>query len=172
VTGDSVAGGRTATERLLRIGRKRIGFVGGKAITVEVKERYRGYEAALAEAGVGLDPALVTYGDYTPESGAAAVRELLERAGDLDGVFFNSDLMAIAGLDELRAHGRQVPDDVAVVGYDDIALAGHSNPPLTTVRQNGPLAGRLLAENLLQHIDTGVVTNVSIPAELVVRESA
>jgi DNA-binding LacI/PurR family transcriptional regulator len=75
-------------------------------------------------------------------------------------------------MDALRDHGRRVPEDVAVIGYDDVAIARHSNPPLTTVRQNGPLAGRLLAQNLLQHIETGAVTNVSIPAELVVRASA
>ena len=97
---------------------------------------------------------------------------LLERAGDLDAVFVNSDLMAIAAIDELRARGRRVPDDVAVVGYDDISIARYSDPPLTTIRQNGPLAGRLLAENLIQHLRTGAVTNVSIPAELVVRKSA
>ncbi|MGZ6265283.1 MAG: substrate-binding domain-containing protein, partial [Candidatus Limnocylindrales bacterium] len=84
----------------------------------------------------------------------------------------NSDLMAIAAMDAIREHGRVVPDDVAVVGYDDVSLARFSNPPLTTIRQNGPLAGRLLAENLIQYVQKGVVTNVSIPAELVVRRSA
>ena len=87
-------------------------------------------------------------------------------------MFANSDLMAIAAMDELRAQGRSVPDDVAVVGYDDIAIARYSDPPLTTIRQNAPLAGRLLAENLVQYLRTGAVTNVSIPAELVVRKSA
>jgi DNA-binding LacI/PurR family transcriptional regulator len=87
-------------------------------------------------------------------------------------VFVNSDLMAIAAMDELRAQGRRIPDDVAVVGYDDISVARHSDPPLTTIRQNGPLAGLLLAENLIQHLRTSAVTNVSIPAELVVRRSA
>jgi DNA-binding LacI/PurR family transcriptional regulator len=84
----------------------------------------------------------------------------------------NSDLMAIAAMDEIRAHGLKVPDDIAVVGYDDVSLAEHSDPPLTTVRQNGPLAGRLLAETLIEHLRTGAVTNVSIPAELVIRKSA
>ena len=74
-------------------------------------------------------------------------------------------------MDELRAQGRRVPEDVAVVGYDDILVAQYSDPPLTTIRQNGPLAGRLLAENLLQQLRTGATTNVSIPAELVVRKS-
>jgi DNA-binding LacI/PurR family transcriptional regulator len=75
-------------------------------------------------------------------------------------------------MDALRGHGLRVPEDVAVVGYDDILVARHSNPPLTTIRQNAPLAGRLLAENLVQHLRTGAVTNASIPAELVVRKSS
>jgi DNA-binding LacI/PurR family transcriptional regulator len=75
-------------------------------------------------------------------------------------------------MDTIRDHGHRIPDDVAVVGYDDVAFARHSDPPLTTIRQNGPLAGKLLAENLIQHLNTRVVTNVLIPAELVVRRSA
>ena len=79
--------------------------------------------------------------------------------------------MALAAMDAIRATGRSVPGEVAVVGYDDIAVARHANPTLTTIRQNGPLAGRLLAQNLLEYLRSGVVTNVTIPAELVVRGS-
>ncbi len=172
VSGDNFAGGQVATEHLLRSGRSRIAFLGGYARAAEVQERYRGYEAALREAGKAVDPALVAYGDFSEASGAAVMRSLLGQAPDLDAVFVNSDLMAFAAMDEIRAHGRRVPGDVAVVGYDDVSLARHSDPPLTTIRQNGPLAGRLLAENLIQHLQTGVVTNVSIPAELVIRKSA
>ena len=172
VSGDNFAGGKVATEHLLRVGRSRIAFLGGPAKAVEVEERYRGYETALREAGKTVDAALVAHGDYSEASGAAAMGALLERAPDLDAVFVNSDLMAIAAMDAIRAHGRRVPDDVAVVGYDDVAIARYSDPPLTTIRQNGPLAGRLLAENLIQRLRTGVVTSVLIPAELVVRKSA
>jgi DNA-binding LacI/PurR family transcriptional regulator len=172
VTGDSFAGGRIATAHLLGSGRSRIAFLGGPARELEVQQRYNGYEAALRDAGQAVDPALVVYGDYSPASGASAMRDLLERASDLDGVFVNSDLMAVAAMDELRAQHRRIPDEIAVVGYDDVSIARHSHPPLTTIRQNGPLAGRLLAENLIQQLRTGAVTNVSIPAELVVRKSA
>ena len=94
---------------------------------------------------------------------------LLEQAPDLDSVFVNSDVMAISAMDAIRDTGRTVPRDVAVVGYDDISIAQHSNPPLTTIRQNGPLAGKLLAESLIQCLRTGVIATASIPAELVVR---
>jgi DNA-binding LacI/PurR family transcriptional regulator len=172
VNGDSFAGGRIATEHLLGTGKKRIAFLGGPAKQHEVQDRYRGYEAALRAASIPLDPELVAHADYSDISAAALTGRLLEDVHDLDGIFVNSDVMALAAIKAIRRHGRRIPDDIAVVGYDDISLALHSDPPLTTIRQNGPLAGRLLAQNLLQHLETGVVTSVTIPAELVVRESA
>jgi DNA-binding LacI/PurR family transcriptional regulator len=171
VIGDNVTGGRLATEHLFERGRSRIAFLGGYE-NHEVEGRRSGYEAALRAAGIEPDPALEVNTHWTEESGRAAMEELLARNADLDGVFACSDVLAIAAIDVLREHGLSVPGDVGVVGYDDIAVARFCNPPLTTIRQNGPLAGRLLAEHLVQHLHTGLVTNVSIPAELVVRESA
>jgi DNA-binding LacI/PurR family transcriptional regulator len=172
VSGDSFAGGRLATAHLLRSGRQRVAFLGGPAREPEIQDRYRGYETALHDGAIPIDADLVAYADYSDISAAAIMHELLERAPDLDAVFVNSDLMALAALRAIREHGRRVPDDIAVVGYDDISLARYSDPPLTTIRQNGPLAGRLLAQNLIQHLQSGVVTSVTIPAELVVRGSA
>jgi DNA-binding LacI/PurR family transcriptional regulator len=174
VGGDSVTGGQLATEHLLRSGRRRIAFLGGPERDLEVQERYRGYEMALAEAGTAVDPDLIANAKWdSPETtGADAMRELLAGAPDLDAVFANSDRLAIAAMDVIRTEGRRIPEDIAVVGYDDVSIARHTNPPLTTIRQNGPLGGRLLAENLLQYLRTGAVTNVTIPAELVVRSSA
>jgi DNA-binding LacI/PurR family transcriptional regulator len=171
VSGDSVTGGRLATEHLLKSGRERIAFLGGPSFTPEIAERYRGYEAALAAAGKDVDPALCVEAYWSEPEAENAMRTLLDQAPDLDGVVVCSDLMAFAAMNTLRAHGRTVPDDVGVVGYDDVSLAQYSNPPLTTIRQNAPLAGQLLAKHLLEHLRTGVVTNVTIPAELVVRES-
>ena len=100
------------------------------------------------------------------------MKRLLIKVPNMDAVFVNSDLMAIAAMDAIRENGGRVPEDVAVVGYDDLSIAEHSNPPLTTIRQNIPLAGKLLAQNLIQYLQSGMVTNVSIPIELVVRKSA
>jgi DNA-binding LacI/PurR family transcriptional regulator len=172
VTGDSLAGGRIATEHLLGRGRRSIAFIGGPSRHPEVQDRYHGYESALRAAGREVDPRLVEHGDYSPPSGATAMALLLDRTPDLDAVFVTSDLMAIAAMEELRSRGRRIPEDVAVVGYDDIAMARYTNPPLTTISQNVPLAGRLLAQNLIQQIHDGTVTSVSIPAALVVRSSA
>ncbi|HRQ39334.1 MAG TPA: substrate-binding domain-containing protein [Chloroflexota bacterium] len=72
----------------------------------------------------------------------------------------------------MQNSGKRVPEDIAVVGYDDLSIAAYNNLPLTTIRQNSPLIGKLLAQNLIQYIQTGVITNVTTPVELVIRESA
>ena len=172
VTGDDQNGGRIATEYLINLGKKRIAFIGGPQEELEVQLRFAGYQDALLASKQTVDPALVAYGDYSNTSGAAAMEQLLTSEPDLDAVFVNSDLMAIAAMDVIREHGRRVPEDVAVVGYDDLSIAEHSNPPLTTVRQNIPLVGRMLAENLIKYLETGMVTNVTTRVELVVRKSA
>ncbi len=172
VTGDNFNGGRLAAEYLIKINRKKIGLIGGPADELEVQQRQAGYESALKEAGRKIDTTFMEYGNFMDTSGAEAMKRLLEKHPDIDAVFVHSDLMAIAAMDEIREQGRRVPEDVAVVGYDDLSIAAHSNPPLTTIRQNVPLAGKLLAQNLIDYLQTGMVTNVSIPVELIVRKSA
>jgi DNA-binding LacI/PurR family transcriptional regulator len=172
VTGDNLNGGRIATEYLMGLGRKQIAFLGGPQDELEVQHRFAGYQNALLDSKRTVDPALVAYGDFSNTSGAVAMEQLLTSAPHLDAVFVNSDLMAIAAMDVIREHGRRVPEDVTVIGYDDLSIAEHSNPPLTTVRQNIPMAGRMLAENLIRYLETGTVTNVTIPVELIVRKSA
>jgi DNA-binding LacI/PurR family transcriptional regulator len=171
VTGDNFNGGKLATEHLISVGRKRIGFIGGPSYELEVQHRQNGYESALVEAGREIDAKLIDYGDFSNTSGAEAIKRLLKKVPEIDAVFVNSDLMAIAAMDAIREEGGRVPDDVAVVGYDDLSIAEHSNPPLTTIRQNIPLAGKLLAQKLIEYVLTGKVTNVSIPVELIVRKS-
>jgi DNA-binding LacI/PurR family transcriptional regulator len=172
VTGDDENGGRLATEYLLSLDKKQIAFIGGPQEELEVQHRFAGYQNALLAAGQTVNQALVVHGDFSNTSGAAAMEQLLTNAPDLDAVFVNSDLMAIAAMDVIREHGRRVPEDIAVVGYDDLSIAEHSNPPLTTIRQNVPLAGKMLAENLIQYLETGNITNATIPVELIVRKSA
>ena len=172
VTGDNITGGALATGHLVRSGRQRIAFLGGPPDQVEIQQRYQGYETALQAAGRSVKPEMVAHGDYSHTSGGLAMQRLLEQVPDLDAVFVNSDLMAIGAINVLQNSGKRVPEDVAVVGYDDLSIAAYNNLPLTTIRQNIPLAGRLLAQNLVQFIQTGVVTNVTIPVELVIRKSA
>jgi len=172
VTGDNITGGMLATQHLIGIGRQRIAFLGGPDGELTVQHRFEGYENALKATGRSVDSNLLAYGDYTHASGIAAMQRLLEQSPDLDAVFVNSDLMAIGAIDVIQDSGKRVPEDIAVVGYDDLSIAAYNNLPLTTIRQNFPLVGKLLAENLIQYLQTGVVTNVTTPVELVLRKSA
>lgn len=172
VTGDNIQGGKLAAQHLLQQGRQQIGFLGGPAEEAEVKLRFEGYQSALQAAGRKVDPTLVVHGNYTPASGANAILKLLDQAPKLDAVFVNSDLMAVAAMKQLRKKGIRVPDDIAVIGYDDLTIAEYNDPSLTTICQHIPRAADLLAQNLIQYLQTGLVTNATIPVELVIRESA
>jgi DNA-binding LacI/PurR family transcriptional regulator len=174
VSGDNEAGGRLAAERLLATGARRVAFVGGPEWAPEIKERRSGYEAALHAAGIEVDPALVAHTPWhrAEEHARMAVSSLLELHPDIDGIAANSDRFAMGALEALRTHGLEVPRQVRVVGYDDTAIAAYANPPLTTVRQDGAVAGHLLARTLVDRLETGAIAHVSMPAELVVRESA
>jgi DNA-binding LacI/PurR family transcriptional regulator len=172
VTGDNFNGGRLAGEHLVQKGRRRIAFIGGPSYEPEVQKRYEGYAAALKAAGLEVDADLVTYGMFSSSSAAERMGDLLRLRPDLDGVFANSDLMAIAAIKVLQENGRRVPQDVSVVGYDNLSVTEIATPTLTTISQNLPAAGRLLAQNLLSYLQTGVITNVIMPAELVVRSSS
>ena len=116
---------------------------------------------------------LIEHGDYTQRSGEIAMARLLERAPDIDAVFVGSDLMAAGALTALRAAGRRVPDDVAVGGFDDSAVALTTHPPLTTVRQPLERVAEETVRLLLELIDGARPDHpVILPTELVVRESA
>jgi DNA-binding LacI/PurR family transcriptional regulator len=172
VSGDNVAGTRMATEHLIATGRRRIAFLGGPSDEMEVKARLAGYETALRRAGRPVDPALIEYSDYCDMTTAVeAMKRLLGRCPDLDGVVANADLIAIGVIDYLRSVGRSVPGDVGVTGYDDLSLAAVTSPALTTVRQCISTGGKLLAHNLIQYLRTGIVTNVTMPSQLIVRQS-
>jgi DNA-binding LacI/PurR family transcriptional regulator len=172
VTGDNIQGGRLATDYLIKLGRKKIAFLGGPADELEVQLRFEGYKDTLKKTGRDLEPSLVIHGDYSIESGAIAMSKLIEQNPDLDAVFVNSDLMAMAAIKKLRSKGYRVPEDIAVMGYDDLSIAEYNDPALTTVRQNIPGAGVMMAQNLVQYIETGAISNITMPVELVIRESA
>jgi DNA-binding LacI/PurR family transcriptional regulator len=172
VCGDDYRGGKLATQHLIGLGRRRIAFLGGPADELEVQYRYDGYADMLQAAGMTPEPALAAYGDYSNTSGAEAMRKLLSQAPDLDAVFVNSDLMAIEAMKVLQGAGRRIPDDVAVVGYDNLSITEQCTPQLTTISQNVHLAGKLVATNLLQYLQNRLVTHVTMPVELVVRQSA
>ena len=130
---DNRGGARKATDHLIELGRTRIATITGLSDTEVSQSRYHGYRDAMAVAG--LTPHAVQAGDFTVAGGAAAMTELLDTHPDLDAVFVANDNMAAGALRVLRERGRRVPDDVAVVGFDDLEIATRTEPPLTTVHQ-------------------------------------
>ena len=170
VDADNAGGARLATEQLLGAGRRRVATIAGPADMSAAVDRLAGFEAALREASRPVD--LVASGDFTAASGERAMGELLHRAPDLDAVFAANDAMALGALRALRAAGRGVPDDVAVVGFDDVPLAEHASPPLTTVRQPVADLARTMVALLAERLGGDASgTEVLLPTELVVRAS-
>lgn len=170
---DNHQGGVAATSHLLSLGRRRIGFVGtASPHCPEFFDRYAGHCTALRAAGIDVDAHWqVDASDSTELVGLAAMRELLSRGTALDAVFAASDLLAIGVLRALSEAGLRVPDDVAVVGFDDIPMARFAAPPLTTIVQDTKRAGELLVDALLAQIHGETVASCTLPATLVIRRS-
>ncbi|HET7082388.1 MAG TPA: LacI family DNA-binding transcriptional regulator [Candidatus Limnocylindria bacterium] len=171
---DNESGARTAVEHLLEGRRRRVATITGPLDMAVGVDRRAGYRHALAAAGIAQDDGLEADGQFTQEGGAAAMRAILARHPDVDAVFAASDLMAIGAMGELRRAGRRVPVDVAVVGFDDSAMAAASEPPLTSIRQPIEEMGREMTRLLLEAIETRspIPKQVLLGTSLVVRESS
>jgi DNA-binding LacI/PurR family transcriptional regulator len=169
---DNVAGARLAVRHLVERGRRRIATITGPLDIQAGVDRRTGYREVLQESG--LDPLAEVQGDFTRASGVAAMRELLERCPQLDGLFAASDSMAAGALHALRQSGRRVPDDVAVVGFDDSPVAVDADPPLTTVRQPLEDMGREMARLLITRLndETAAGQKSVLRPALVVRQSS
>jgi DNA-binding LacI/PurR family transcriptional regulator len=146
---DNRLGGRLATEHLLGLGHTRIGHVTGAHVLGISEERLAGYWEALVNAGIETDPRLVAEGHFTEEGGYAGARALLAASPDVTAVFAANDLSALGVLNALAESGRRVPDDVSVVGFDDLRLSAFTSPPLTTIRQPATEIAQLATELLL-----------------------
>ena len=172
VDNDNAGGACAAVEFLLAQGRRRIAAIAGPQDMAVGVARLRGYRAAmLSFANGNPTDRLVAYGDFSEASGAAAMERLLHYTPDLDAVFAASDLMAAGALRALHAHGRDVPGDVAVVGFEDSAVARQTQPPLTTVHQAVEGMGREMVRLLLARIGGGPAHSTVLDTHLVVRES-
>ncbi len=173
---DERAGAKAATLHLLKQGHRRLGIINGPpyGAVAAMQERLRGHQAALQEAGLTFEPGLMVYGDYTRPSGQAATRQLLALPKPPTAIFAFNDRMAMGAIRALYEAGRRVPEDVAVVGFDDIATAADFSPALTTVRQASKAMGQVAAELLFKLIAGEPVeeNHIILPAELVVRQSA
>jgi LacI family transcriptional regulator len=167
------AGGMAATEHLLRLGHRRIGFIAGPPRLLGSRARLDGYRAALESAGVPVDEALTVAGDFYHESGFTGCNRLMGLADPPTAVFAANDQMAMGAIEAIRRRGLRVPQEVSVIGFDDLPEMRWMAPPLTTVRQ--PLAemGKVAARTVLRQARGKEVDSprVELATELVIRAS-
>ena len=171
---DNRGGARQAVDHLLGTGRRTIATLAGSLDMTAGVYRLEGYREALEHAGVEVAEELIGYGDFSESSGAAAMAQLLDRRGDLDAVFAASDPMALGAMRVIKESGRRIPDDVAVVGFDDSPVGPHTDPPLSTVHQPVEEMGHRMTRLLLARISGDPVTDLSaiLPTRLIVRDSS
>jgi len=168
---DSFEGGRLATQHLLDLGHRRIVFINGAAHHPDANERLRGYRVALQTAGLVYDPALVLPGDFHESSGLEAVEQILIKKLAFSAIFAANDQMAFGAALGLYRHGLRIPDDVSLIGFDDLPVAMYAVPPLSSIHESAYELGCLAATSVLQLIN-GVQPSSQVPApRLVVRES-
>jgi LacI family transcriptional regulator len=169
----NVEGGRAATAHLIEQGRRRIAMLNGPHDFGCNRDRLEGYKSALQAAGLQLDPRRVTDSDFKEEGGASAMTKLLAADPRLDAVFAANDVMAFGAMRTLRSAGRRVPDDVAVVGFDDIPASAMTHPPLTTVRQPLYEMGRTAASMVMAAVrGESIAKRTELPTSLVIRDSS
>lgn len=174
VTIENCGGVKAAIEHLLQMGRRRIAHVTGTLTDIDGRDRLDSYRQTLEEHGIAVDPALIVEGSFSRRAGYSAMKELLSRGVEFDAVFAGNDNNAEGALHAMREAGIRVPDDVALVGFDDVPTAHELDPQLTTIRQ--PIAERgALATALLIDMIEGKVNepqHIILPTQLVIRRSS
>jgi DNA-binding LacI/PurR family transcriptional regulator len=170
---DDYAGAFQATSHLLQIGHRRIAFVAGPAELGSVKERRRGYHDALANAGIDMDPQLTLYGSFSEQFGMSAMPHLMRGSATPTAVFAASDLIALGFLAAADTHGIRIPDDLSIVGFDDLRFAEYVRPRLTTVHSPIDRLAQLGVTLLYDRLQDRVLEARSevLPVSLVVRNS-
>lgn len=168
---DNVEGAKQAVQHLIRLGRRRIGLVMGPEGNTDAEDRVKGYCTAMDEAGLTVDPAWIVIGQFTPDTGLQAGKTLISR--NIDAVFAGSDQIAVGLIQTFREAGVRVPEDVAIVSFDDLPSAVSISPQLTTVhhpiREKGSMATRLLLEQIEGHLTEPL--HILLPTRLVIRQS-
>ncbi|WP_247712242.1 LacI family DNA-binding transcriptional regulator [Qipengyuania qiaonensis] len=170
VGSDNIAGGRLAASHLLAQGRRRLAFFGASEVP-EFAARLDGFRQAISEVADAKEPLLLPV-HLTTEESYSAIAEFLSGHPPPDGIVAASDVIAMSALRALGERGLRIPHDVAVIGYDDVLIATHTNPPLTTIRQDVERGARSLVELLFQRMEGKEVSSVMMEPELVLRVSA
>lgn len=171
VGSDNRLGGEIATRHLIEAGRRRIAFLGDRN-QPEVTLRYEGFVAAHAAKGLQVDPLLEARACFSGPRAFQTIQAFLAQEPDIDAIFAASDVIAMAAARALGERGKRMPQDVAIVGYDDISLSAFYNPPLSTIRQDCREGGRALVTSLLEMIDGDKPEPTVLAPELIVRASS
>jgi LacI family transcriptional regulator len=173
VAADNRSGAVAATEHLLALGHTRIAFLQGHPFLESARQRELGYREAMAAAGVAVAPELVRPGEYQPEVAAAEVDRLLDLEDPPSAVFAGNDLMGVATIEVARRRGLRVPEDLSVVGFDNVPEAALCEPPLTTVEQQLQAAGATAITMLIGLVEsTAIEESVVLPTRLITRSSS
>ncbi|EGF93670.1 bacterial regulatory protein, lacI family protein [Asticcacaulis biprosthecium C19] len=172
VASDNSSGAYDAVNHLIASGRRRIAYI-GKTDTDhwEFLERYDGYGSALSDAGIAADPALVVDSQLKIDDGAEAVRRLLDAGTKFDAIFASTDILGLGAMRELMSRGYKIPEDVSVIGFDDLWVCNIAWPRLSSVRQDTEAAARRLVDSVCALIEGEPAQSVRIPTQLVLRES-
>ncbi len=170
---DNEDGGRQATEHLISQGHRHIGMITGHHLWEPARRRTQGYLDALAAASIPHDPALIVNGDWSYASGEMGMCQLLDRAPHITAVFAQNDQMAIGAIRAIRAQGRQIPDDMAVIGYDGMPVTQYYQPAISTIYQPMEQVGQAAARMLIEMIDNPRVEprEILLKPQLVRRET-
>jgi LacI family transcriptional regulator len=165
------AGAYRATRHLIDLGHRHIAYITGIPTHADARDRRRGYEDALAEARLPIDERLIAESDFTEQSGLLALESLLSRGGTFSAIFAANDQLAYGARLGLYRHGLRVPEDISLVGFDDLLTSAYTTPPLTTVRQNMLGQGQTAAQAMIRLLAGQEPALTPITTELVIRES-
>lgn len=171
---DNLAAAKAMTEHLIALGHRRIGLIKGSRTSPLTLDRLAGYRKALREAGIRFDKDLVCHGDFTLKAGFVGASKMLAIADRPTAFFCENDEMAIGALKRIREEGLRVPEDISLVGFDDIPMANYCDPPLTTISQPAEAFGEKAVEMLIMLIDKKPIPerHVVLPFELTPRASS
>lgn len=160
-------------EHVISLGHRNIGVVGGQEASGITRQRLLGYRAALSNHGIRFDPDAIEYGAFSLSNGFESARKLLDRRSDLTALFCMSDEIAIGAMKAVRLRGKKIPDHLSITGFDNIAIGGYIDPPLTTVNQPAEGMGAMAMQMLVAQLEgsSQACQNVVLPAEIVIRAS-
>jgi len=173
VIGDNITGGYLATKHLIELAHKKIGFITGHFKVISARDRFLGYKKALKEAGIPFDKSLIAKADFDEQTGYQAMSELLGNKKRVTAVFAGNDLMALGAIRAIKEKGLKVPEDIAVVGMDNIRMASFGESPLTTIEYNIYQTGKIACQKIIEQIEKKTVYQIKevLPVKLVIRES-